>query len=68
MFGAEGGDGSCGSVGDAGGEVVIVVGLRRAATNEEVAAERDENRAVLCVRKSEVLDFGGIGLGCKALL
>jgi len=68
LFGAEGGDGGCGRVGDAGGEVVIVVGLRRAATNEEVAAEPDDNRAALCVRKSEVLDFGRIGLGCKALL
>jgi hypothetical protein len=67
LLAAEGGDGSCGSVGDEGGEVVIVVGPRRAGINEEVAAASDEERAVLGARTSDMLDFGGIGLNCGAL-
>jgi len=67
LLGAEGGDGSCGSVGDEGGEVVIVVGPRRAGINEEVAAASDDDRADLDARTSDMLDFGGIGLNCEAL-
>ena len=62
-----GGDGSCGNVGDEGGEVVIVVGPRRAGINEEVAAASEEDRAVLGARTSDMLDFGGIGSNCETL-
>jgi hypothetical protein len=66
-LGAEGGDGSCGSgEGDEGGDVVIVVvGPRRAGINEEVAAASDDDRAALGPRRSDMLDFRGMGLNCE---
>lgn len=63
LTGAEGGGVSCGNVGDEGGD--NDVGRRSAGTNEEVVVVSD-TCGVLEARASEMLDFGGIGLNCKA--
>ena len=63
LTGTEGGGVSCGNVGDEGGDVDV--GRRSAGINEEVAVVSD-TCAVLEARMSEMLDFGGIGLNCKA--
>ena len=66
LFGAEGGEGSWGNVGDEGGDVIVVT--RIAGTNDEVNAVSDDACVVLGVRASDMLDFGGIGLSCERVI
>ena len=49
------------------GEVIIVVGLPRAAINE-VAAASDNDRADLGARTSDMLGFGRKGWNCEAVM
>jgi len=53
--------GSWGSLGDEGGDVVVV-GPRSAGISDEVEAASDDARAVLGARASDMLDFGVMGL------
>jgi len=48
------------------GEVIIVVGLLRAAINE-VAAASDDDRADLSERTSDMLGFSGMAWNCEAV-
>ena len=54
-------------IGDEGGKVIITVGPQRAGINKEVVTVSNDDRTDLCTRTSDMLNFSGIGLNCKAV-